>query len=353
MTEFIVIGAGVYGSATAWWLAQKGAGVVVLDEREVGTRASGGPGRRGVRANGRDLRELALMPEVYELWPELHQRLEAAPFYERTGQLLLAETEFDQEAALARRWMQQRQGVATEWLDAGAVREREPGLSDAIRGALYCPNDGVANHAAATQAFAAAAKSLGAIVRTQCHVESIEVTGGRAVAVRTAQGERLSATRGVFVLGNSTVAGLVAPWLTLPVWNECLQVLVSAPMGVVPFKHLTGHLSRTVSLKPEGANRVMVSGGWHGRWDQARQTGEALDHAIQGNVNQAAAVYPGLADLRIEVADAQSPGIQVHRPNSYHRSRTGDVQSVVCHRLVRAWLGHCAASDSIGRRLGA
>ena len=71
MVDYLVIGAGVYGTATAWWLAKGGASVRVLDERDVATRASGGPGRRGVRANGRDVRELPLMRRAYEVWPNL------------------------------------------------------------------------------------------------------------------------------------------------------------------------------------------------------------------------------------------------------------------------------------------
>ena len=80
MAEFIVVGAGVYGAGIAWFLAQRGASVLVLDERDVATRASGGPGRRGVRANGRDVRELPLMERAYEVWPDLHQRLASSAY---------------------------------------------------------------------------------------------------------------------------------------------------------------------------------------------------------------------------------------------------------------------------------
>ena len=93
--DFIIVGAGVYGTATAWWLAQRGASSIVLDSRDIATRASGGPGRRGVRANARDKAELPLMRHAYELWPQLHEVLEAKPFYERTGHLLLGETDED------------------------------------------------------------------------------------------------------------------------------------------------------------------------------------------------------------------------------------------------------------------
>ena len=53
--EFVIVGGGIYGVATAWTLASRGASVVVLEARDVAAGASGGPGKRGVRANGRDI----------------------------------------------------------------------------------------------------------------------------------------------------------------------------------------------------------------------------------------------------------------------------------------------------------
>ena len=65
MADFVIIGGGVYGVATAWHLARTGASVTVLERKTVASGASGGPGRRGVRANFRDRRELALMRAAY------------------------------------------------------------------------------------------------------------------------------------------------------------------------------------------------------------------------------------------------------------------------------------------------
>ncbi len=304
MLDFVVIGAGVYGTATAWWLAQAGASVCVVDERGVATRASGGPGRRGVRANGRDVRELALMPRAYEMWPNLHERLGSRPFYERTGQLLLAESSLDLERSRARHWMQNKRSIATQFLSADAVRELEPGISKSIRGALYCPNDGVADHAATTHAFATAAQAAGVEFNLACRIASIETHHGRASAVVTSGGDRIAAKRGIYVLTNSSVSALLKPWIELPVWNECLQVLISAPLDTPPFRYLTGHLSRVVSLKTQGEDSVMISGGWHGRWDENVAQGFAVDEAIADNVDEAIAVYPALRGMQVATADA-------------------------------------------------
>ncbi|HXH11738.1 MAG TPA: FAD-dependent oxidoreductase [Alphaproteobacteria bacterium] len=59
--DFVIVGGRVYGAGVAWELAKRGAEVLLLEAQQIASGASGGLGQRGVRANGRDLRELALM----------------------------------------------------------------------------------------------------------------------------------------------------------------------------------------------------------------------------------------------------------------------------------------------------
>ena len=302
--DFIIIGAGIYGAATAWQLACKGASVTVLEADEIGSRASGGPGRRGVRANGRDVRELPLMKRAYEIWPTLHEKLEVPQFYERCGHLLLAESNFQLQELEAQAWIQRAQGIETELLDCTEVRKREPYLSNKITAALYCPNDGVANHSVTTRAYAAAAMRLGVNFYTSTPVKSIEFNQDRVQAIFTMDGQRYAANRGILVLANAGVRGLIETRQTLPVWDECLQVLISAPLGSVPFTHLTGHINRTVSLKTHGNDRVMISGGWHGCWDPLTNTGHTKKTAVDSNLDEAIALYPALRGVKVEVSDA-------------------------------------------------
>ncbi|HEV8190636.1 MAG TPA: FAD-dependent oxidoreductase, partial [Ktedonobacterales bacterium] len=85
--DYVIIGGGVYGSGVAWELARRGADVLLLESGTIASGASGGPGKRGVRANGRDVRELPLMRMAYELWPKLAGEIGAPTGYERIGNL--------------------------------------------------------------------------------------------------------------------------------------------------------------------------------------------------------------------------------------------------------------------------
>jgi sarcosine oxidase subunit beta len=304
MTDYVIIGGGVYGSATAWALARSGADVHLIEKRTIANRASGGPGQRGVRANGRDVRELPLMKAAYRQWPELHERIDALPFYQRSGQLLVVERESDLARTEIQHRLQCHHGIESQWLNRDQVRELEPNISERIIAAVYCPHDGVANHGATTKAFAAAAKRAGAVIDEGVSAKAVEIKGGRATGVITTEGERIAAHRGVLVLANSAVRELVSEWVDLPVWNDVLQVLVSGPLETVPFTHLVGHMHRTVSLKTEAGNAVMISGGWPGRWDAESEQGHALQQSVDANVAEAVAVFPQLEGINIETADA-------------------------------------------------
>jgi sarcosine oxidase subunit beta len=54
MADYVIIGGGIYGCTVAWHLAKQGADVHLLEANTIASGASGGLGKRGVRANGRD-----------------------------------------------------------------------------------------------------------------------------------------------------------------------------------------------------------------------------------------------------------------------------------------------------------
>ncbi len=304
MAEFVIIGGGVYGVAVAYWLSQKGAEVRLLEAKKIGNGASAGPGRRGTRANGRDLRELPLVRIAHEMWPTLHERLGVPPFFERTGHLLLIEREQDLAVGQARALLQNQYGTETHVLNAGQVREMEPGLSENILGALHCPLDGASDHTAVTDAFAKAARNAGSLVSEDTIADRLVVNGGRVEAVLTSDGERIDVGRRLFILANAGVDALVRSRIQLPVWSRTFQVLLMTPAPSMRLNHLIGHASRTLALKSEAGDRIMISGGLPGIWDAQTERGTALDASIKANFADAVSVYPSLAGVNIELADA-------------------------------------------------
>jgi sarcosine oxidase, subunit beta len=303
---FVIVGGGIYGMATAWSLARRGAEVLVLEARDVAAGASGGLGKRGVRANGRDVRELPLMRLAYDLWPTLQETLGAPTGYERVGHLQLYERHHDVGGAAVRARVQTALGIPTTHLEGAAVREVEPGLTDKVLGALHAPLDGVADHVATTRAYAAAAVRAGAVVRTGAEVTGVVRAGGRVAALTLADGATVEVERDVLFLANGGLVDLMARAFScaLPCWNIYPQVVVSTPAEVAPFRSYVGHLHRPVALKMVPGNRVMLSGGWRGRLNAATGRGETIPASVTGNWADAVAVFPAIAALDIAEATA-------------------------------------------------
>ncbi len=304
--EYVIVGGGVYGVATAWYLARRGAEVVVLEAETVASGASGGLGKRGVRANGRDLRELPIMRLAHEIWPSLEAELGAALGWERVGHLRLYERPHDIGAAEARARVQSEFGIPTRHLGHDEIQELEPGVSDAVMGALQSTLDGVADHGATTRAYAARALEAGVEIREGARVRDLRVDAAGVTGAVLDDDRVLTPERGLLLLCNAGVPTLVerAFGRALPVWTVFPQALRTSPAAEAPFRSLFGHTHRPLAAKMLPDRSVMLSGGWRGRWNGGLGRGEVIQASVEGNWAEALAVFPDLASLQVVEARA-------------------------------------------------
>ena len=304
--DHVVVGAGVVGCGVAWHLARRGREVLVVDAGPVAGAASGGVGMRGVRANGRDPRELGLARMADGLWPDLADAIGHPTGHRRTGHLHLSEQASDRPTLVAQVDRQQAAGIASELLDRDRLDELEPGLSPRVLAAVHCAGDGVADHTATTRGLALAARAAGAELREGATVVGLGRTADR-VRVDPAEGEVIEARQAV-ICTNAGTADLLAPLgPPMPLVTVWPQVLVTVPLAEAPVHHLIGHASRRLALKALPDGSVMISGGWLGRWDAERGAGVVDPDAVAGNRRDAAAVFPALEGIELRAALADRP----------------------------------------------
>jgi glycine/D-amino acid oxidase-like deaminating enzyme len=187
-TDVAIIGGGIAGCASAYYLAKKGLSVTLLEKGEIAGEQSG-RNWGFVRQQLRDPLEIPLMIACIRIWRGLEAELEADIEWRQGGILHLADT--DVEMAKYEAWLEH---ARTYQLDSRKVSGAEaaellPGMAHDWIGGIYTPSDGQADPVKTTNAFAKAARRLGAEIRTGCIVEGIETAGGAVTGLSTEAGE--------------------------------------------------------------------------------------------------------------------------------------------------------------------
>jgi D-hydroxyproline dehydrogenase subunit beta len=195
-SDVVVVGAGVIGTAIAYYLAKAGTRVTVVERRGVGLEASGANVGLVTLFSGHSFDEPDPGP-VYELtrasaeaYVTLGDEVGVDIEYERCGGVVFALTE--EKLAVIRRAYDgyRRHGVPIEWLDARGVRDCEPAFySDRILGGVFCPLNGQVNPLMLCRALAQGARRHGAHFLLGTSVQSIRCERGRVSAVQTGAGD--------------------------------------------------------------------------------------------------------------------------------------------------------------------
>ena len=184
--EVIIIGSGVIGNATAYYLACKGRKVIVLEGSD--NIGNGGSSRNGggVRQSGRDPRELEMvMWGIQNLWPHLHEELDADVEYVQKGNLRLGKTAAHMQILQKLTDSAVKCGLDVRMIDAQEVRRINPYLSEEVIGASWCPTDGHANPMKTTLAYYRKARALGVRFITGEKVVRLEKIHGKLRKVIT------------------------------------------------------------------------------------------------------------------------------------------------------------------------
>lgn len=225
--DVIIVGGGVIGCATAYYLTKKGKSVIVLEASD--NIGNGGSSRNGggVRQSGRDPRELPLaMYGIEKLWPGLSEELGIDCEYHKEGNLRLGKTEKHLEILQGLTDRAVSCGLDVRMIDADEVRQINPYLSDEVIGASWCPTDGHANPMVTTLAFYAKAREKGAHFITGEKVVKLRKIKGRVKEVitetNTYEGEYV-----VVAAGYESRAILQTVGIDIPMHPELMECLVT------------------------------------------------------------------------------------------------------------------------------
>ena len=233
--DVVIIGGGVHGLATAYYLAQQGVtNVAVLEARYVGF---GGSGRNTaiVRSNYRTPEGIAFYDHSVKLYEKLAGELDYNIMFSQRGHLTLAHTERGVSGLRERALTNQLCGVNSRLIFPDEIRQHVPdmqlegSLRYPVMAALYHPPGGIIRHDAVVWAYARGADAGGVHVHQLTEVTDLEVTDGAISGVMTNRG-RVKA--GAVVNATAGYASTIAAMAgrQIPLETHPLQALVTEPL---------------------------------------------------------------------------------------------------------------------------
>lgn len=236
--DAVIIGAGVHGLSTAYYLAKNHgfSNVAVLDKSYLG---GGGSGR-----NTAILRSNYLTPEgvrfydrSVKLYENLAMDLNFNVMFSQRGHMTLAHNDGSLRTMNWRAEVNKLQGVDSRVIGPDEIKQLAPYLDTSpdtrypILGALYHPPGGIIRHDAVNWGYARGADALGVQIHQYTEVTGIDVAGGKVTGVQTSRGP----------ISTPIVVNCTAGWATtiadmagvkLPIITHPLQAAVTEPVKV-------------------------------------------------------------------------------------------------------------------------
>jgi sarcosine oxidase subunit beta len=257
--DAVVVGGGIVGAASAYYLAERGADVTLLEKASLGSgstdRAAG-----GIRAQFSTTVSIELSKRSIEVWERFEAEFDTDLEYRRPGYMYVARTESTADRLRETVPFQQDRGVPSEFLAPEAASEYVPGLrTEAYVGTAYCPTDGFADPHLGLQGFARAAADAGAEIRTGVEVTDIDAGDGR-VTVGTTDG-RYTPEYVVVAAGSWSPRVARTAGVDLPVSPRRRQAMVVDPERPVPGSNpLVTDLDAGCYFRPERDGKALVGG---------------------------------------------------------------------------------------------
>src|ERR671923_1678707 len=237
--DVVVVGGGVHGLATAYYLAKNHGitDVAVLEKSYIG---SGAAGRNTtiIRANYRTPEGAEFYKASLKLYEHLSLDLDFNLLFSQQGHLTLAHSDRAMITMTERAEVNQLLGIDSRVIYPGEIARLCPELDLSrnvtwpIMGALYHAPGGIIRHDAVVWGFARGADRRGVEIHPYTEVTGIQRSNGRVTGVRTTRGDIACDMVVSATAGWSTLVADLAD-VRLPITTHILQAFVTEP--VKPF----------------------------------------------------------------------------------------------------------------------
>lgn len=252
--EMVIIGGGVMGASTAYYLAERGIkNVVLLEKEELFGQGATGRCAGGVRYQFATEVNIRLSLESLPILETFQERFGQVIDYKQVGYLFLLTDPISEKQFQENVRLQHSLGVQTEWLSGDDVRSRLPMMNlDDVIAATNHKKDGVVDPNGVVMGYISSSKRFGAQAFNNIEVLDIFQESGRVTGVLTNQGK----------ISAPVVVNAAGPWageigkmagLSVPIQPLRRQWLTTTPLPELPddFPFLID-FSKSLYFHPEG-----------------------------------------------------------------------------------------------------
>ena len=314
-----IIGAGIIGATIAWQLARKGKQVALLEKQELGQEASWAAA--GMLSPGGELDEhtdperVSFFLQSRRQYPsfvkELSSESGVAIDYRECGAIELAYTEEEWEALERRARKLESFGIHSRRITPAELEALSPHVNTkGLKGALFCPEDGVVAPRHLLTALRKACLARGVELREHSAVEVIEAANQHVEA----GGERFSAA--VIAAGAWSSAIQVKGVPTLPAAEPVKGHLLGFDLQLGACPTIVRHKDTYIFQRGSG---LVVAGASieHAGFDRA------VDPQVSGRLfEQVQQIFPVVGKLNpVDVWTGLRPKTEVLCLGQWHASR--------------------------------
>lgn len=175
-SDVIVVGGGIMGASSAFFLRRRGKSVTLIERALVGQQASG-TNFGNVRRQGRYLSQISLANRSRAIWGKLKELIGDDVEFLPSGHIRVCYDPAQIEELDAYAQQAKELGLELEILTGQQIRSRFPFFSDKVAGGSYAPLDGHANPRLVAPAFARAAVREGVQLFENTEIVQVEKDG--------------------------------------------------------------------------------------------------------------------------------------------------------------------------------